>query len=253
MSDCAISPFSRRARSRFAFRRERLVWAGWDEAKVVQPDEVMSCCAPAGLRVGGGSARKQCPPGQNRDPQHPPFLTSHRCRSRAWTRAFFVQATHRSAGVMRPPPENSCDLPDFQGGQPVVFVRNVRAKPNPLEDRTTTEEIVMSTSDVACLGRCTLSDYETSPPLQNSCDLPVFKASEVTLRVSARKDGKLRLVWAGWDDAKVPMRRPPSTNRLAPERRGITEGAVTRNECSKMRAKNARRFAGAATVAGKNP
>jgi hypothetical protein len=38
----------------------------------VQPDEVMSCCAPAGLRVGG-SARKQCPPGQNRDPQHPLF------------------------------------------------------------------------------------------------------------------------------------------------------------------------------------
>jgi len=27
-------------------------------AKVVQPDEVMSCCAPAGLRVGGGLAKE---------------------------------------------------------------------------------------------------------------------------------------------------------------------------------------------------
>ena len=31
--------------------------------------------------------------------------------------------------------------------------------------------------------------YETSPPLQNSCDLPIFKASEVTLPVSAPNEG----------------------------------------------------------------
>jgi hypothetical protein len=31
--------------------------------------------------------------------------------------------------------------------------------------------------------------YETSPPLQNSCDLPIFKASEVTLHVLRQKTG----------------------------------------------------------------
>jgi hypothetical protein len=40
----------------------RLVEAGWEDAKVVQPDEVVSCGAQAGLKVGGGSARKRCPP-----------------------------------------------------------------------------------------------------------------------------------------------------------------------------------------------
>jgi hypothetical protein len=32
---------------------------------------------------------------------------------------------------------------------------------------------------------------------------PLFKADEVTLRVSRGKDGKLRLVYAGWDDVSV--------------------------------------------------
>ncbi len=32
---------------------------------------------------------------------------------------------------------------------------------------------------------------------------PIFISDKVTLRVSREKDGKLRLVYAGWDDAKV--------------------------------------------------
>jgi hypothetical protein len=31
----------------------------------------------------------------------------------------------------------------------------------------------------------------------------IFKADTVSLHVSREKDGKLRLVYAGWDDAKV--------------------------------------------------
>jgi hypothetical protein len=32
---------------------------------------------------------------------------------------------------------------------------------------------------------------------------PIFKADKVTLHVSREKDGKWRLVYAGWDDTKV--------------------------------------------------
>ena len=32
---------------------------------------------------------------------------------------------------------------------------------------------------------------------------PIFIANSVSLAVSREKDGKLRLVYAGWDDAKV--------------------------------------------------
>jgi hypothetical protein len=32
---------------------------------------------------------------------------------------------------------------------------------------------------------------------------PIFKADTVRLHVSREKDGKLRLVYAGWDDTKV--------------------------------------------------
>jgi hypothetical protein len=40
--------------------------------KVVQPDEVMSCCAPAGLRVGGGLAKEAVSPrSKSRDPRTP--------------------------------------------------------------------------------------------------------------------------------------------------------------------------------------
>jgi hypothetical protein len=45
--------------------------------------------------------------------------------------------------------------------------------------------------------------FETSPPLENSCELPIFSPGEVALPRFARKDGKLRLVWPGYDDAEV--------------------------------------------------
>ena len=32
---------------------------------------------------------------------------------------------------------------------------------------------------------------------------PIFIANSVSLAVSREKDGKLRLIYAGWDDAKV--------------------------------------------------
>jgi hypothetical protein len=52
---------------------------------------------------------------------------------------------------------------------------------------------------------------------------PLFKAESVNIAVSASKDGKLRVVYGGWDDAKVilwrartdPARRPQS-DRPAP-------------------------------------
>ena len=34
---------------------------------------------------------------------------------------------------------------------------------------------------------------------------PLFKADAVDIAVSASKDGKLRVVYAGWDDAKVVL------------------------------------------------
>ena len=49
------TPDFQRGRGRAAtFRAKRwemrLVWAGWDDATIVQPDEVVSCCTPGGLR-----------------------------------------------------------------------------------------------------------------------------------------------------------------------------------------------------------
>jgi hypothetical protein len=41
-------------------------------------------------------------------------------------------------------------------------------------------------------------------PLQKTPQIsPIFKADTVRLHVSREKDGKLRLVYAGWDDTKV--------------------------------------------------
>jgi hypothetical protein len=34
---------------------------------------------------------------------------------------------------------------------------------------------------------------------------PLFKADSANLTVSASKDGKLRMVYGGWDDAKVVL------------------------------------------------
>jgi hypothetical protein len=48
-----------------------------------------------------------------------------------------------------------------------------------------------------------LKNYETNPSGFFVSDRPDFKADSVSLHVSREKDGKLRLVYAGWDDAKV--------------------------------------------------
>jgi hypothetical protein len=41
-----------------------------------------------------------------------------------------------------------------------------------------------------------------TPPLQNSCDLPIFRVGKVTLHVSARKDGKAARLGRMGRDAK---------------------------------------------------
>jgi hypothetical protein len=45
--------------------------------------------------------------------------------------------------------------------------------------------------------------YETSSPRETASDLAIFISDKVTLHVSREKDGKWRLVYAGWHDAKV--------------------------------------------------
>src|SRR5262249_18420034 len=61
----------------------------------------------------------------------------------------------------------------------------------------------------ACLG--SLEGRQAPPvlfgvrdPLQKTPQISaIFKADSVTLHLSQEKDGKLRLVYAGWDDTKV--------------------------------------------------
>ena len=44
------------------------------------------------------------------------------------------------------------------------------------------------------------------PPLPQKLPIaPIFIAEKVSLAVSREKDGKLRLVYAGWDDVKVVL------------------------------------------------
>jgi len=49
------------------------------------------------------------------------------------------------------------------------------------------------------------ADAATADAFQNAFGVlsSVFKADSVTIAVSREKDGKLRLVYAGWDDFKV--------------------------------------------------
>ena len=73
-----ISPIFKADTVRLHVSREkdwklRLVDAGWDDAKVVQPDG----CGQARRRWKGGSyplAREARPPLKNRDPRDPPFF-----------------------------------------------------------------------------------------------------------------------------------------------------------------------------------
>jgi hypothetical protein len=49
---------------------------------------------------------------------------------------------------------------------------------------------------------------------------PLFKADAVNIAVSASKDGKLRVVYAGWDDARSSQEglRPDPARRPQPDR-----------------------------------
>jgi hypothetical protein len=43
----------------------------------------------------------------------------------------------------------------------------------------------------------------STPPIPKAPDRPIFIAEKVSLAVSREKDGKLRLIHAGWDNTKV--------------------------------------------------
>jgi hypothetical protein len=49
------------------------------------------------------------------------------------------------------------------------------------------------------------ASFETGDPLHAPDISPLFKADAVNIAVSASKDGKLRVVYAGWDDAKAVL------------------------------------------------
>ena len=44
---------------------------------------------------------------------------------------------------------------------------------------------------------------------------PLFKADTVNIAVSSSKDGKLRVVYAGWDDARSSQEGRPQPDRQA--------------------------------------
>jgi hypothetical protein len=55
-----------------------------------------------------------------------------------------------------------------------------------------------------------------SQPLRSTSQIaPLFKAETVNIAVSASKDGKLRVVYAGWDDAKIILGGPSTGSCLA--------------------------------------
>ena len=55
-----------------------------------------------------------------------------------------------------------------------------------------------------------------APPAQSRGIPPLFKADAVDIPVSASKEGKLRVVYGGWDDAKVVLGAPSTGSCLAP-------------------------------------
>ena len=59
-----------------------------------------------------------------------------------------------------------------------------------------------------------------APPAQSRGIPPLFKADTVNIAVSASKDGILRVVYAGWDDARSSQEglRPDPARRPQPDR-----------------------------------
>ena len=51
-------------------------------------------------------------------------------------------------------------------------------------------------------GLCKLG-FKPTPPASTKQISPIFISDKGNLAVSREKDGKLRLIYAGWDDAKV--------------------------------------------------
>jgi hypothetical protein len=78
------------------------------------------------------------------------------------------------------------------------------------------------------------ANYDTHPPsvatpaVQPRGIPPLFKADTVNIAVSASKGGKLRVVYGGWDDAKVVLGAPSTGSCLAPAVRAARP-AVTCN------------------------
>ena len=100
----AISRFSGWARSRFAFRREtrgiaaRLGRMARREGHAADADAALLRASSRGGSEGDPtrSARKRPPPIKIETPLGtPPFLTSHRCRARAWTHVFSLALDRR--------------------------------------------------------------------------------------------------------------------------------------------------------------
>src|SRR5262249_12137916 len=51
----------------------------------------------------------------------------------------------------------------------------------------------------------------TNPLARNPSISPIFTADKVTITVSRENDGKLRIVYAGWDEAKLLLLGTPLT------------------------------------------
>src|SRR5262249_21578175 len=64
---------------------------------------------------------------------------------------------------------------------------------------------------------CEVSAGKFDPPGSEGADRPIFKAASVTLAVSREKDGKLRLVYAGWDERLLCWTSHELASALRPE------------------------------------
>jgi hypothetical protein len=78
------------------------------------------------------------------------------------------------------------------------------------------------------------ANYDTHPPSIASVAAPargippLFKADTVNIAVSASKDGKLRVVYGGWDDAKVVL--PNEVLELRWGKQGVEARIIPRRQ-----------------------